>query len=181
MDAIADKLESDLKANLTAIRSALGNLPQIQARSPVDLVEQGNRRIDCFESWLLDDEQIQMLSLQPRHLFILYAAAYLGDIGLTEGNGPAGTDAYRTLYTRSAELIRTNWQNLGITDASLAEIIARVCLLAGNGDSSSRSAIIIDGQAVNVSLLAACLQLATALDLTAPPTLAPRPEWVAYR
>ena len=84
MDAIADKLESDLKADLTAIRSALGNLPQIQARSPVHLVEQGNRRIDCFKNWLLDDEQIQILSMHPRHLFTLYAAAYLDDIDLSD-------------------------------------------------------------------------------------------------
>ncbi|MGD9349219.1 MAG: hypothetical protein PVF71_06150, partial [Desulfobacterales bacterium] len=61
MDAIAGKLESDLKANLTAIRSAVEDLLQSQKHNPLDLVERGNRMIDCFENWLLDDEQTQIL------------------------------------------------------------------------------------------------------------------------
>jgi hypothetical protein len=171
MDAIAPKLESDLKADLTAIHSAVGDLPRIQARSRIDLLEQGNRMIACFENWLLDDEQTQILNMQPRHLFILYAAAYLGNIGLTDGSATAGADISDSLYPRSAERIRSDWQDLGIADAKLADIIARVCLAAGNNDGSSRSATIIDGAALNVPLLAACLQLARALDLTAATTL----------
>ena len=60
MDAIAHKLENDLKADLATIRSAVDDLPRIRARSPVDPLEQGSRMIACFENWLLDDEQIQM-------------------------------------------------------------------------------------------------------------------------
>ncbi|MBW2515383.1 MAG: ATP-binding protein [Deltaproteobacteria bacterium] len=172
MDAIADRLERDLKVDLTAIRSAVGGLPHIQARSSLNLVEQGNHMIACFKNWLLDDEQIHILSRQPRHLFVLYAAAYLIDIGLTDGSGPAGADLLDSLYTRSAELIRSEWQKLGIADASLADTIARVCLQVGNDDGSKPSAVAIAGAALNVSLLAACLQLARALDLTAAATLA---------
>ena len=172
MDAMAGKIRSDLKADLMAIRAAVGDLPQIQARSPINLVEQGNRMIDCFENWLLDDEQTQILSMQPRHLFVLYAAAYLSDIGLTDGSGPVGDDNSEPIHIRSAERIRTDWQNLGIADANLADIIARVCLRASGDDDSTPAAVAIDGAAVNVPLLAACLQLARALDLKATTTIA---------
>ena len=171
MDAIAHKLENDLKAGLVAILSAIDDLPGIRAQSPVDPLEQGNRMIACFENWLLDDEQIQILSMQPQHLFILYAAAYLSDIGVTDGSGAAGASVGGSFYARSAERIRSEWHNLGIADANLADIIARVCLLAGNNDGSDPSAVAIDGAAVNVPLLAACLQLAKMLDLTAATTL----------
>ena len=43
--------------------------------------------VRCYENWLLDDEQKQMLSAQPGDKFILYASSYLCDIGLTEGQG----------------------------------------------------------------------------------------------
>jgi len=172
MDAMADKIESDLKADLRAIRTAVGDLPQIQARSPIDLVEQGTRMIDCFENWLLDDEQTQILSMQTRHLFVLYAAAYLGDIGLTDGNGTVSADDSELIYTRSAELIRTDWHNLGIAGANLADIIARVCLQAGSDGGSNPAGVATDGAVPNVPLLAACLQLARALDLKATATIA---------
>jgi hypothetical protein len=171
MDAIAHRLENDLKADLTAIQAAVGDLLQFQARSPVDPLEAGNHMSACFDNWLLDDEQIQILSLQPRHLFILYAAAYLSDIGATDGSGTTGTPAAGSVYARSAERIRSEWQQLGIADANLADIIARVCLLAGTTDGSHPAAATIDGAAVNVTLLAACLQLARMLDLTAGTTL----------
>lgn len=180
MNAISDKLDTELIADLTAIRSAVGKLPDARlpwnAQDPVDLIDQGNRMIDCFENWLLDDEQTQILSLQPRHLFILYAAAYLGDIGLTDGTGLAKASLSESLYTRSGELIRTSWQDLGIADATLADIIARVCLQAGNHDGADPSAAeskaaVIDGAAVNVPLLAACLRLGRALDPNSATTL----------
>ena len=89
MDATLDKLDKDLIADLTAVRSAIAKRADARmpgnAKNPVDLVDQGNRMIDCFENWLLDDEQMQLLRMQPRHLFILYASAYLSDIGLTDG------------------------------------------------------------------------------------------------
>ncbi|MFY9706798.1 MAG: hypothetical protein WAJ95_12860 [Desulfobacterales bacterium] len=43
--------------------------------------------VRCYENWLLDDEQKQMLSVQPGDKFILYASSYLCDIGLTDGQG----------------------------------------------------------------------------------------------
>ena len=233
MNTILDKLDKDLIAGLTVIQSAVAKLAAARmpwnGQDPVDLIDQGNRMLDCFDNWLLDDEQKQILSMQPRHLFILYAATYLYDIGLTDGAGlPAAsqdpkdrrktTSFSRSLYTRSGEMIRTNWQDLGITDANLADIIARVCLQAGNDDGghlaaaestttrtaggldfpaiggkrqgrevpqslrvkpgakhpvwkTQSKAAAIDGAAVNLLLLAACLQLGRALDLTSAATI----------
>jgi hypothetical protein len=40
-----------------------------------------------YENWLLDDEQNQMLGVQPEDKFIHYASSYLCDIGLSDGQG----------------------------------------------------------------------------------------------
>ena len=175
MDANAGNLDKDLKVELKAIRSALAKLPDARlpwnVQAPVDLIDQGNRMIDCFENWLLDDEQTQILSMQPRNLFILYATAYLCDIGLTTGAGLSTADFGAALFSRSADLIRANWQDLNIADATLADILARVCRQAANDDGGNHPALTIDGTAVNVPLLAACLQLGRALDPESTATL----------
>ena len=71
----ADKLDKEMMADLAANRSAVGKLADARlpwkAQHPVDLIGLGSRMIDCFENWLLNDEQMQILSMQPKHLFIL--------------------------------------------------------------------------------------------------------------
>ncbi len=170
MDANPRHLTKDLNADLTTIRSAVGNLPTARlsrdTQEPIDLVAQGNRLIDYIENWLLDDEQKQLLNMQPRHLFILYASAYLSNIGLADGAGQQVSNFDTLLYNRSAEMIQTKWQDLGIGDAMQAGIIARVCQQAGSDDRANPSSAIIDGVQVNVSLMAACLRLGRALDLS---------------
>jgi hypothetical protein len=175
MDARATKLDSGYATELSAIRSAVGRRPA--ARLPwsdgesVDLIDQGNRLIACFANWLLDDEQMQILNMQPRQLFILYAGAYLSDIGLTDSSGFSSPAFDEHLYARSAELIRKNWHDLGIADSALAGVVSRVCLQAGNQGQADLSPVSIDGDIVNVPLLAACLQLGRALDPTSAATL----------
>ena len=168
MEPISDKLDKDFKTDLKAIRSAIEKLDDTRlpgmAQAPVELIEQANRLIACFENWLLDDEQIEILRKQPPHLFILYAAAYLCGIGRTDGE-----DA-------SEGLIRNHWKNLGVADKALADIIARVCIQTGGDESNGLSAAgskaaVIDGAVVNVPLLSACLRLGWALDLKSAVTL----------
>ena len=191
MDTLLDMLDKDLIAELTAIRSAVrkrvaARLPW-NGQEPVDLIEQGNRILASFENWLLDDEQMQMLRMHPRHLFILYASAYLADIGLTDGKGlpedasdfkdaHGVTSFIQSLSTRTVKVIRTDWQNLGITDEVLANAIAQVCQQSRNDDGSHLAAtasiaVVVDGAAVNVPLLAACLQLTRALNIKSAATL----------
>ncbi len=186
MKTLLDKRDKDLIADLTAIRSAVrkravARLPW-NTQEPVDLIEQGNRIIASFENWLLDDEQMQILRMHPRHLFILYASAYLVDIGLTdseglEENAPELKDAhsvisfFQSLGTRTAKMIRTDGQNLGITGSALADAIAQVCQQAAHDDGSNPTPAVVDGAVVNVPLLAACLQLTRALNLKSAATL----------
>ena len=89
MNTKINKLGNDLGADLAALRLAVGKLTAAHlpwdAENPVDLVNQGDRMVRCFENWLLDDEQKQMLNVQPDAKFILYASSYLCNIGLTDG------------------------------------------------------------------------------------------------
>ena len=91
MNTKTDKLSNELEVDLAAIRLAVGKLTAARrpwdAENPVDLVDQGDRMIRCYENWLLDDEQKQIFSVQPRNMFILYASSYLCDIGLTDDEG----------------------------------------------------------------------------------------------
>ena len=191
MDTKIDKLSDELRENLAAIRSAVGKLSGARrpwnAKRPVDLVAQGDRMVRCYENWLLDDEQKQMFSLQPLDMFILYASSYLCDIGLTDDKGlPLPTKGIkdfrpRTFFnpspaSRSGRLIRDGWRNLGIPDRRVVGIIARVCRQAaaadnGISDTAESEAAVIDGAAVNVPLLAACLQLGKTFDLKSPDTV----------
>lgn len=91
MNRKPDKLSHEFGAHLASIRLAVGKLtgaqPPWDAESPFDLVHQGDRMVRCYENWLLDNEQKQMLSVHPEDKFILYASSYLCDIGLTDGQG----------------------------------------------------------------------------------------------
>jgi hypothetical protein len=191
MKTKTDKLGNELGAHLAAIRLAVGNLTRASLpwdmESPVDLVNQGDRMVQCYENWLLDDEQKQMLSLQPKDKFVLYASSYLCNIGLTDSQGlpPLAKDikdirarAYvnQSLSTGSCRLIRDRWQALSVPGKAFAGIIAGVCLQAGAADggqftSAEPEAAVTDGAAVNVPLLAAYLQLCRALDLKSPSTI----------
>jgi hypothetical protein len=91
MNTNTDKSSNELWANVAAIRLAVSKLTGArlpwEAESPIDLVNQGDRMVRCYENWLLDDEQKQMLGVRPEDKFILYASSYLRDIGLTDGQG----------------------------------------------------------------------------------------------
>ena len=175
MEAKTVKLDNNLTADLNAIQSAVAKLPAARmpwnANDTLDLIDQGDRMIACFENWLLDDEQMQMLGMQPQQLLILYAAAYLSDIGLTSGDHLPAPTFDQSLHERSAQLILKNRRELGIADAYLADIIARVCLQAGTGEGQDLPLPVIEGKPVNVPLLAACLQMGRALDPRSATTL----------
>ena len=191
MNTKIDTLSNELGSGLATIRLSVGTLSGARLpwrpESPVDLVDQGDRMVHCYENWLLDDEQKQMLSAQPKDKFILYASSYLCDIGLTDGHGiprlakdfkDTRAQAFfnQSLSTQSCQLIRDNWQDLGVPNKAFVGIITRVCLQAGaaagdNSRSAESEAAVIDDAAVNVPLLAAYLQLCRAFDLKSPATI----------
>jgi len=176
---------------LAAIRLAVGKLTGARllwdAESPVDLVNQGDRMVQCYENWLLDDEQKQMLSLQPEDKFILlcillfvrhqsdrWPRASTAREDLKDDRARAYVN--QSLSIRSCQLIRDSWQDLGVPGKAFVGIISRICLKAGAADdshftSAEPEAAVTDETAVNIPLLAAYLQLCRALDLKTPATL----------
>ena len=189
MDTKTDELSKEFDAGLAAIRLAVGKLSGARlpwdAESPFNLVDQGDRMVRFYEHWLLDDEQKQILSMHPADKFILYASSYLCDIGLTDGQGlsllakDSIDDRVRasfkqSLSTRSCQLIRDSWQDLGVPERAFASIITWVCLQAADGGSltpAESEPAVTDGTGVNATLLSACLQLGRAIDLKSPATI----------
>ncbi len=192
IDIIDNQLDPSLvEPDLAAIRSAVGKLPGVRlpwdAASRLDLVAQGDRMLRCYDNWLLDDEQQQMLNGQPRDKFILSAASYLCDIGLADGQGmPPIAEAFNdhrahaffnpSLATRSFQMICDKWQDLGVPDELLAGSIARAILPVGGPDGDNVDSVVsatkdLDDATANLPLLAASLQLARALDLRSPVTV----------
>ena len=130
MNSKIEKLGDGFEENLAAIRLAVGK--QTGARmpwneeNPIDLAAQGDRMVRCYENWLLDDEQKQILSVQPYDRFILYASSYVCDIGLTDSQNIATLtkdfkdDSARELFIRSlseqsSRLIRDYVWNIPVT------------------------------------------------------------------
>jgi Histidine kinase-, DNA gyrase B-, and HSP90-like ATPase len=188
MSTKVDELSKEFDAGLAAIRFAVGKLSGARlpwdSESSFDLLEQGDRMVRFYENWLLDDEQEQVLSVHSADKFILYASSYLCDIALTDGQGlpPLAKDFiddraraffYQSLTKRSCELIRDGWQDLGVPERALAGTITRVCLQAagGNFTPAESEATLTDDATVNVTLLAACLQLCRMIDLKSPATI----------
>ena len=152
-----------------------------------ELIDRGNRTIDAFEAWLLDDEQHLALNKMPTAKFILYAAAYLCDIGLTAGlrlPEAAGSRADLTeavvfrseLNTLSAEMIRSDWQRYGLSNEEIAGAVAEVCrqtrgVFSSGAVERPTTSINLAGAEMPSELPAACLSLGRTLDLKSAATL----------
>lgn len=189
MNTKSDELGKEFEAGLAAIRLAVGRLAHARlpwgAEGPFDLADQGDRMVRFFEHWLLDDEQKQMLGAHPGDRLMLHASSYMCDIGLTDGQGllPQAKDLIddrvqycfnQSLTKRTCELIRDNWQELGVPGKGFADSIIRVCRQAADGGDFSPAgseAAPTDDETVNAALLAASLQLCRAIDLKSPATI----------
>ncbi len=123
-----------------------------------------DRIIDYLGTWLLDDEQQQILGLNPWNVYFLWAAARLFAataplVGNTQDRAdPSGTAG--RLLTKLA-------------DEDQARIVARICAAAGADDADVRGTEKSDyaGAPVNVALLSTAIGLAVELDLEHPQTL----------
>ena len=98
MKTLAEWLPAQLKADLAGIRSSVRkfNDERLPGNSAgrIGAGEEGDRILAPLERWLLDEEQKQMLRLNPRDIFFLYASAYLCHISR---DGAAAT--YRRPFT----------------------------------------------------------------------------------
>lgn len=139
----------------------------------------GDRIMDCLHRWLLDDEQQQILGLNPWNIFFLCASAHLFEIGIDEFSENLDTQARLpepdNSAISSADTIRTYWKTLGIGDGDQAEIIALICThlkkQASDTDHLNPSeGKIYDDAPVNTALLSSAIRLAAELDLEHPNT-----------
>jgi Histidine kinase-, DNA gyrase B-, and HSP90-like ATPase len=182
MENLARIQNADLNTELDSIRSSIRKCTSagcdLAHCPPVDFIEQGNLLLGHLENWLLDDEQKQVLGENAWASFFLAASAYLCDIGLMDGNGePSISDVPNTTFCnnlclRSYDWIRRNWQDLGIADASAAEIIAVICLRMDDPSNTNHKArnpqkLTFGDAGIDAKMLGTFLRLSKALELKA--------------
>jgi hypothetical protein len=164
-------LDETMTAEMDALRHALGRLPLKETTSaayrPTALLSQAERLLSHLAGWLLDDEQRQALGAHPVLPYFLHAAACLCDIGLVDGDGPFDAEA---AARRTHDRIRQEWQALGITDASRADILARICLDMAVPTETEPTDVEeltpdVDGVPIHTGLIAAAICLTRDLEL----------------
>lgn len=185
IDALPDQLTEDL----VRIRSHVGKFynrhDNFNPNNDVTPPSWADRYLRMLDSWLLDEEQKQLLSLNPQDLFLLHAAAYLCDIGLVDTpdagrrGGPVEIVATRDpsslapFYRQSRSLILDHWKALGIGSASIAAAIADICGNLGRAPEEAEfkgKGHVFEGIAVNEALLSGAIRLAIDLTPKAPTT-----------
>lgn len=151
---------------------------------PLSWAEQ---HLEMLDSWLLDEEQRQLLSLNPHDIFLLYASAYLCDIGLADAPNPVrqrglieskvigDPSTISSVYLRSRSLILEHWKALGIGKASTAAAIGDICgdigRVSGSVDGEAvEGQHIFDGRVTNRGLLSSAIRLAIDLNPRTPTT-----------
>ncbi|MCP3952712.1 MAG: hypothetical protein GY697_10930 [Desulfobacterales bacterium] len=144
MERFFNKLAAEQRAVLTTVKAEA-------EKSTHGL--RGESIATCLDNWLLDDEQREVLGLNPWNIYFLHAAAYLLEISSSPG-----------------DRIMKQWSALGLEDKTQAHVVSRVCDLAVNGDEASTGLtgtekLDYKGAPINIALLAVALKLAAALDL----------------
>ena len=188
MTSMMARLSEDQQAALAEVRAAIHrhypaeDMPNHVGR--IDLVAQGERMLGHLETWLLDEEQKQMLQLHPWDVFLLHAAAYLCDIGLLgeDGDGATPKKAVHQSYRDPARLAQVHQMShavilhhgthLGLRDTTISATVAEISRQAGvlMGEDAmppGAETPVMDHVPVNIPLLAGAIRLAHALDLKA--------------
>jgi len=176
MEMLTQSLDDDLKAEIETLRESVRRMaidtPIPGLPRPMTPIVQADRILQRLAHWLLDDEQRQVMIDHPWQAYFLNAAACLCDIGLMDGRS---VSADSNMARRSHDWIQLNWQALGIKDAQRAGIMALICLqikAAGDRDPArvGPGPVRFAGTRINTDLIAACIHLASALDLKSPAT-----------
>lgn len=192
MGALRDQLPQDDQRRLETIRRAVKKGAASPGPGP-GLASDGvkprsERLLGMLNHWLLDDEQKQILSLTATPIFYLYATVYLGDLEAFNGEQGPGQDepsapppgagpAHLPPDTQTTPAAITGaWPQLGIATSEQAQILGdlhRAALTGAFYDDESpaaASADLLSGDQ-NLTLVAAGIHLARALDLKAPENL----------
>jgi hypothetical protein len=170
LNTLFDNLPCELKQRLENLKSTLGR------KKPG---MRGDHITACLENWLLDDEQQQILTLNPWNIFFLFSAAHLFEIGITKSTGNRQTQvsgpATDNIETSSHHLIKIHWKELCIADEDQARIIALICsnIMKDTTDfdlSDNSEKVVYESSSINIALLSSAIRLAAELDLEHPNT-----------
>ncbi|MCP4022898.1 MAG: hypothetical protein GY729_13740 [Desulfobacteraceae bacterium] len=115
-----------------------------------------NRIVDTLDRFLLDDEQQQVLGLNPWNIFFLCAAVHLFEIHNSLGHGKS---------TKA----------LGLLDGKQAKILSLICSLIHEDADQGNTPLEAEPaeykrQPINIPLISGAIRLAAALDIEYPGT-----------
>ncbi len=144
MNTLFNTLPAEFQHRLETLKSSLNKtFPGLR----------GSCLTTCLSDWLLDDEQQQMLSLNPWNIFFLDAATHLFELSTT------GSGSQKDIETP------------GIDDKEQVNIIKLIC--SGINDSNGLNNaynISYQGVLINIPLLSCAIRLAAELDIEHPNT-----------
>lgn len=158
-DTLQESLPAALKQDLDQIRACTGVfLSSLQGTAPRPGAEAC--AMEALDHWLIDDEQRRVFRTHPWDAFFLFASFFFHVIG---ASGIRRLDIW----------ITRNWRRLGIADRSRADILSEIARRAAAPDWESPGIVETvplagEKSRVNVPLIAGCIRLWTALDVTGP-------------
>lgn len=170
MNSLFGNLPGELKQYIETINSAIEiHFPGMR----------GNRISDCLDRWLLDDEQREILGLNPWNMVFLGVSGLFVEMGMAQFGGKrfhATPDPeIGGAMGHPADRIKNHCKTFGIRDEKAAEIIATILsgVIASDVDSDgffySRVSV-YEGAPIHIGLLAGALRLAAGLALDHPNT-----------
>ncbi|MGD8242050.1 MAG: hypothetical protein PVF59_04445, partial [Desulfobacterales bacterium] len=179
MSLLHEKMSETIQNRIETIRDAIvrvgSSLHPDYADALRDRCRRRDQQLTALCDWLLDTEQQQILALDPRNVFYLYAGAYLTVLASPSGHSagsvtPAGGEG-EVPDNGIGMLVREHWQELGLHDDAEAEQMAAICRAADGSvdsamDDSHAGDMAAASTTVNRTLLAAGLKLARTLDLS---------------
>jgi len=173
MQTLMTSLSEPFRSHLAQIRSSIEGLEALVLSSGEDAVRraipEAEYALSMLEGWLLDDEQKQLLGLNPWDVFFLYAGAYLWEFSAVGGARALlatdlnSVDRHIDPGTENSDprpFLLAQWKALGVPDRAVADAIADICRGAGwdqdiTGSTPDEIEHVFDGMVVNRPLLSA--------------------------
>jgi len=174
MQTLMTSLPEPFRSHLVQIRSSIEGLNEGPLNTGDDTVHrsisEAEHGLEMLDVWLLDEEQKQLLRLNPWDVFLLIATAYVWSVVAT-ADAPAvlPVDDEITKDAAAQSIVMAHWEALGLPDRAIAAAIADICEdiqrvpVSGQYASEDREHT-FDGVAINRPLLSAGIRLASALN-----------------
>ncbi len=182
MTTLKAALSEQLQNDILRIRSAAADFgekrPGCAVASLHGAISSAETALDMLDGWLLDEEQKQLLRLNPWDVFLLHASAYIfavADMVVSGSTCDIKTDRESVpdtpppLVQDHRTFVLDHWSLLGLRDVAAAAAIADICQDIGGDlspevEGAAASEHVFDGMAANCTLLSAAVRLALALN-----------------